>query len=159
MDKIKYNNINIGNDFICNNKLNYLNNGLVDEYGNLYIFDRTNINTHEKLAYYLKLRYYLRIAYYKKYKDGFISYISNNNIITESMAISLYNLVNNKNDNLTTFEEKLARYGTDLGYYSIIFKTIPQIYDYSFFNKNMKVLSYTLGNKFDLKYFKYILNK
>ena len=171
---MEYEKIDIGSKISDDNLFKYysLDNGIVDANGFLYIFDRAlfatnNVTTHELLAEYLKLKYYLRIAYFHKRNDGSIcpdttctiKYPLDNFVINEKMTIALYNLINSKADDLTTFEEKLAKYATEFGYFSTTFKRIRQIYDYEMFNKNIKVLSYTLGNKFDRKFFVDILNK
>ena len=165
--------INVGSDFLKPEYIkNYnINNAVIDKNGLLYIFDRNSIdtnNTHDKIAKYLRLKYYLRIAYFIKHNDGIIcpDTVSNINfpikdfIINEQMCIALYNMINSKNDNnLSTFEEKLAKYASDFGYYTVLFNRVPQIYDYKMFNNNMDVLSYTLGKRFDKKFFIDILSK
>ena len=135
-----------------------LNNGIIDKYGNLYIFDKGLKDTHELLGEYLKIEYFLRVSYFLKYNDGMISpqYFD---VINDKMALCIYNILSFKKDSkLTTFEEKLAKYVSDLGYYSTVFNNVPQIYDHKLFNENMNVLSYTLGNKFDKSFFVDILN-
>ena len=87
-------------------------------------------------------------------------YLLKHFLFTEEMSIALYNAVMSKKDyRFTTFEEKLSYYGTEFGYYSIKYDVFPRIYDKELFNNNMKVLSYTLGKRFDRKYFSDILTR
>lgn len=81
-------------------------------------------------------------------------------LLNEKMVIALYNAIMSKRDvRFTTFEEKLAFYGTEFGYYSNKYNIVPQIYDNELYNNNIKVLSYTLGKRFDKKYFTDILKR
>lgn len=50
-------------------------------------------------------------------------------------------------------------YATEFGYYLTKYDVAPQIYDNELYNNNMKVLSYTLGKRFDRKYFNDILKR
>ena len=59
----------------------------------------------------------------------------------------------------STFEEKLAYYGDEFGYYSLKYNSIYPIYNKELFDNIMKVLSYTLGKRFDKKFFIDVLKK
>ena len=62
-----------------------------------------------------------------------------------------------KGKRFTTFEEKLAYFGNEFGYFSTKYNVVHQIYNDELFDNNVKVLSYSLGKKFDRHFFKQIL--
>lgn len=178
---ISYNPINLGERFLTNDELNKINIdlGVIDKFGVYHTSKREGVMPfkypdHRKLANYLNLQnkitdYYMRVGCICGENDEIIcaeslfygnEYLLKHFLFTEEMSIALYNAVMSKKDyRFTTFEEKLSYYGTEFGYYSIKYDVFPRIYDKELFNNNMKVLSYTLGKRFDRKYFSDILTR
>ena len=174
---LDYHPVDLGERFLTEEELNQLkvNLGVIDANGVFHTGERekTKID-HRKLANYLRLcnkiiEYYIRVGCVCGYNDGILcaeSIIYGDNeslkkfLLTEKMAIALYNAIMSKKDSrFSTFEEKLAYYGDEFGYYSLKYNSINPIYNRELFDNNMKVLSYTLENKFDKKFFMDILKK
>lgn len=172
---LDYEPLNLGERILNAEELTYLKIklGLIDSFGVFHTSERLNVDRnkwpdHRKIANYLRLKnkivqYYIRVGCICGQNDGILCAESmsygdkeslKNFLLNEKMAIALYNAVMSKKDaRFSTFEEKLAFYGTEFGYYSTKFDLASQIYDTELFNNNIKVLSYTLGNKFDKKFF------
>ena len=169
--------LDLGERFLTEEELKALkiNLGVIDANGVFHTGKREQaIIEHRKLANYLRLcnkiiEYYIRVGCVCGHNDGIlcaesIAYGDNESLkkflLTEKMAIALYNGIMSKKDNkFYTFEEKLAYYGNEFGYNSLKYNVINPIYNRELFDNNMKVLSYTLGNRFDKKFFVDILNR
>lgn len=178
---LNYEPLNLGERIFNEDELQDLkvNLGVIDVFGTFHTSERLGVSSskwpdHRKLANYLRLQdkiiqYYIRVGCICGENDGLLCaeslYYGDNNslknfLLTEEMAIALYNSIMSKKDiRFSTFEEKLAFYGTEFGYYSTKYSVAPQIYDNELYNNNMKVLSYTLGKRFDRKYFTDILKR
>ena len=168
---LDYNPVDLGERFLTEEELNAIkvNLGVIDANGVFHTGERPQTKVdHRKLANYLRLcnkiiEYYIRVGCVCGHNDGIlcaesISYGNNESLkkflLTEKMAIALYNGIMSKRDSrFSTFEEKLAYYGDEFGYYSLKYNPINPIYNKELFNNNMKVLSYTLGKRFDKKFF------
>lgn len=174
---LDYQPLDLGKRILSEDELQALriNLGVIDANGVFHTGERiqTKID-HRKLAKYLKLcnkiiEYYIRVGCVCGHNDGIlcaesIAYGDNdslkNFLLTEKMAIALYNGIMSKKDRrFCTFEEKLAYYGDEFGYYSLKYNSSNPIYNRELFDNNMKVLSYTLGNRFDKGYFVDILKQ
>lgn len=178
---LDYEPLELGERILNDEELTYLkvNLGLIDSFGVFHSSERSNVDKskwpdHRKIANYLRLKnkiiqYYIRVGNICGENDGLLCAESlsygdreslKNFLLSEKMAIALYNAIMSKKDvRFSTFEEKLAFYGTEFGYYSTKYDLAFQIYDKELFNNNVKVLSYTLGNKFDKKFFIDILKR
>lgn len=174
---LDYHPVDLGERFLTEEELKQIkvNLGVIDVNGVFHTGEReqTKID-HRKLANYLRLcnkiiEYYIRVGCVCGYNDGILcaeSIVYGNNeslknfLLTEKMAIALYNAIMSKKDSrFSTFEEKLAYYGDEFGYFSLKYNSINPIYNRELFDNNMKVLSYTLGKKFDKKFFIDVLKK
>ena len=174
---LDYHPLDLGERFLTEEELKQLKVtlGVIDANGVFHTGERekTKID-HRKLANYLRLcnkiiQYYIRVGCVCGQNDGILCAESlfygdreslKHFLLTEKMAIALYNAIMSKKDyRFSSFEEKLAYYGTEFGYYSTKWQGMPHIYDNKLFNNNIKVLSYTLGNRFDKKFFTDILKK
>lgn len=178
---LDYEPLDLGERILSEKELQNLkvNLGVIDAFGIFHTSERLGISPskwpdHRSLARYLHLKekiiqYYIRVGCICGKNDGLLCaeslcYGDYNSLksflLTEKMAIALYNsIMSKKNIRFSTFEEKLAFYGTEFGYYSTMYDVVPQIYDRQLYNNNMKVLSYTLGKRFDRKYFTDILQR
>ena len=176
---LNYKPLDLGERFLNEEELEKINVnlGVIDAFGIFHTSERLDIPSskwpnHRKLANYLYsqnkiIQYYIRVGCICGINGGLLCaesllYGDNDSLkrflLTEKMAIALYNSIMSKKDmRFSTFEEKLAFYGTDFGYYSTRYNIIPQIYNTELYNNNMKILSYTLGKRFDRKYFTDIL--
>ena len=173
---LEYQPLDLGERFLTEEELKKIkvNLGVIDANGIFHTGERNNAKVdHRKLAHYLKLcnkiiDNYIRVGCVCGDNDGIlcaesISYGNTESlkkfILTEKMAIALYNGIMSKRDSrFSTFEEKLAYYGDEFGYYSLKYNSINPIYNKELFNNNMKVLSHTLGKRFEKKFFIDILN-
>ncbi len=173
---VNYIPINLGDSIFDEIKLQKLKigAGVIDAFGVYHTSEREGYRfiDHRELATYLKEKdkiftYYIRVCPVQGHKDirlcaesilyGDLDSLKDF-LLTEKMAIALYNSIMSKTDvRFTTFEEKLAFYGTEFGYYSTQYSSDNQIYNYELYNKNMKVLSDTLGKRFDKSYLTSIL--
>ena len=174
---LDYNPLDLGERFLTEEELSSIkvDLGVIDANGVFHTGERNQTKVdHRKLANYLRLRnkiieYYIRVGCVCGHNDGIlcaesISYGDNESLkhflLTEKMAIALYNGIMSKRDRrFSTFEEKLAYYGDEFGYYSLKYNSIYPIYNKELFDNNMKVLSYTLGKRFDKKFFIDVLKK
>lgn len=178
---LDYKPIELGDKILCESDLKHLNVdlGVIDAFGVYHTSKRMGIYInswpdHRKLAAYLAtnnkiFNYYIRVGMMYGKNDGILSAESlsygdmnvlKNFILNDKMAIALYNGIMSKSGpGLTTFEEKLAFFGDGFGYNSMKSHVYPLIYDEELFNKNINVLSYKLGEKFNRKYFTNILNE
>lgn len=174
-ETLEYAHIDLGNDFLSNDELTNLNVkfGVIDSYGVFHTAERNAgvVPSHENLAHYLKLTdkivdNYIRVGNVLSTSEGIFSASSltkltlKDFLLTEKMALALYNGVMSRHDGrYSTFEEKLAYYGDDFGYHSVKYNFAPAIYDHELFENNMKVLTYTLGKRFDKSFFVELLEK
>ena len=174
---LDYQPINLGDRVFEKRELQDLqiNLGLIDAFGVFHTSYRGYEKIdHRELAEYLKLKdrifqYYIRVGSVAGRNNGMLSAESllygdrsslKHFLLTEQMAIALYNAIMSKvGIGIHTFEEKLAYFGNEFGYYSNQYNVVPQIYDNELFNNNMKVLSSTLGKKFNKNFFLDILKK
>ena len=132
---LDYHPLDLGERSLTEEELDQLkvNLGVIDANGVFHTGERekTKID-HRKLANYLRLfnkiiEYYIRVWCVCWYNDGIlcaesIAYGDNESLkkflLTEKMAIALYNGVMSKKDSrFSTFEEKLAYYGDDMRFY------------------------------------------
>ena len=167
--------IDLSDRFLNSEELASLNAkfGVIDSFGVFHSAER-NIGidpSHKDLACYLKeanriIDDYIRVGNNLPANEGIFSASSltklnlKDFLLTEKMAIALYNGVMSRHDGrYSTFEEKLSYYGDDFGYHSIKYNFAPVIYDHELFENNMKVLTYTLGRKFDKSFFVELLEK
>lgn len=174
---LDYETIDLGNDFFSEKALIDLsvNLGVIDMSGVYHPCTRKGsdfLMDHRKIATILKERnliieHYIRVGTICGINQGVLTaesiYYGNRDslnkfLLTEKMAMALYNsIMSKKGKGFTTFEEKLAYFGNEFGYFSTRYDLVNQIYNDELFENNMEVLSYTLGKRFDKRFFKQIL--